>query len=513
MMASRDRRHPSAGDDSDDEADEPRPQVVPLRSRAGDRAPPPPVPVDEPSIMESWPEEASPSTSASASAERRATVQLPRLRSDLLVTPTDGGTVRVRAPESATQFSIYDVEWKVAQAMDGTRSLADIARIAGRQGLAADEKLVRSLVQELKGYRFLDTSNAPPASRRTGIQEVIAAAISDEERSLAEAATTVLADSGEEQLTGHLSAILAINPGNTAAKAMQDELSTRAPAPAQQRITKEPTGPAAPIVIQYRHRRLLYVVAGVALVAVVVAASLVYQANRALNEALTRAQPVVVEPPPLLPPSRVAPVATDTVDSPSAVHLEVVAQLRTSESVRCRSSGVVAELPVKPGDTVKRGTVIAVVADESSYARYAAARRQLTEVEQRASRDPVVRYFLSGARAKFRKAIAKLKIEKATAQREGTVANVGVSIGDTVAAASVLAETSDGRELVASVPAKAIPFAIEGADCTVDGGAGPCILTQQPGGAFEVVIDNARRTLHAGDPVSISIAPPQAPRK
>ena len=501
MMASRDRRHPSAGEDAEDDADEPRPQVVPLRSRAADRAPPPPIEIDEPNIMESWPE--------GAAAERRATVQLPRLRTDLLVTPTEGGTVRVRAPESATQFSIYDVEWKVAQAMDGTRSLADIARIAGRQGLAADEKLVRSLVQELKGYRFLDTSNAPPPTRRTGIQEVIAEAISDEERSLAEAATTVLADSGEEQLTGHLSAILAINPGNTAAKAMQDELSSRAPAP-QQRITKDPTGPAAPIVIQYRHRRLLYVVAGIALVAVVVAASLVYQANRALNEALTRTQPVVVE----APPPRVEPVAADPIANVAPVHLEVVPQPRTHESVRCRSGGVVAELPVKPGDSVKRGTVIAVVADEGSYARYVAARHQLTEVEQRASRDPVVRYFLSGARAKFRKAIAKLKIEKVTAQREGTISHVGVSAGDKVAAASVLAETSDGLELVANLPAKAVPFSIEGARCTVEGAANACTLAQQPGEtSLEVVIDNPRRTLRAGDPLQLSIAPPPSPRK
>lgn len=78
----------------------------------------------------------------------------PTLRTDLEV-EDNGAIVRVRKPGASATFELRDIEWAVAQLLDGNRGARAIMEGAARLGLVLNERMLRAFVKELGGYGFL----------------------------------------------------------------------------------------------------------------------------------------------------------------------------------------------------------------------------------------------------------------------------------------------------------------------------------------------------------------------
>ncbi|MBI5510817.1 MAG: hypothetical protein HY903_18815, partial [Deltaproteobacteria bacterium] len=157
-----------------------------------------------------------------------ATHDRPLLRRDLVVEPGQRGTVSVRAPDALCAFQIYDIEWECARLMDGSRTTQQIVAEMAKKGTTVTPEMMRSVIRDLKAYKFLDTGGPmAAASPPPGPQPE---AYGPEEKSMLETAALFRAKGDIEAAENYLQAVLEINPDNQVARTSLTELQ-RAPRP------------------------------------------------------------------------------------------------------------------------------------------------------------------------------------------------------------------------------------------------------------------------------------------
>lgn len=93
---------------------------------------------------------------------------VPLLREDLIITPstTSRSTLEVFDPTCERSFTLYDFEISIARMLDGRRTAGEIIVAANRLGIPATLATLRTFLQQLRAYQFIDT-NAPVGDAST----------------------------------------------------------------------------------------------------------------------------------------------------------------------------------------------------------------------------------------------------------------------------------------------------------------------------------------------------------
>ena len=383
-----------------------------------------------------------------------------RLRADLEAESGGPGKVRVRRRDSTRSFTLYDMEWQLAQLMDGTRTIPQIAAAIAGQGIGATPVGVRSFARELKGYGFLEddasrrqdhklTANDPPLEEASG-----------EVSQLLSTAMALRARGDLEQARNYLLAVLEIDPSNNSVKDLLMRVeadapqaprttSASAPAPEESHVTRRPSQEI------YRpeptRRSLAPWMIGLALAATAgTVASAVALAPR-----LFEGHPKETTPP-TPPPEAIRP-PTDSVQlAPGSV-----VQVRTA------IAGVVSELLVSAGDSVSPGTPVAVVMGKPGYAKVSQLKTKVERLKAQSQKDTVSLFQLDDAQHKLDTALHTVRTAKTLAQQAGAVGRIVAPVGTNVGAGDVLLELADLSEMTASLPLQRLPAAPDKSRCEV----------------------------------------------
>ncbi|MEZ0310770.1 MAG: hypothetical protein ACAI38_03295 [Myxococcota bacterium] len=437
----------------------------------------------------------------------------PLLRSDLTIVKETADTVSVRRAGTATAFPIYRVEWRIAQLMDGHRSLTAIAQRAQQLGLQATPELVRSFMRELRGYGFLadDSSGAPEKS--ADLRAALAAADSEEERHLLRSALTVERAGNDQGVAGYLEAALEINPDNEQARvALErrprapraesiafdiDELEPEAQAP-EPRPTK--IDPIIPTVAPSGHRRIVFVAAAIVVAVSAAAAAIVIRAEQRVAAQLAGLEKQAGAP--VVP--QVAPPSAQPRANPTVV---VQARFEPSEggTVTAPSAGTWARVDVAVRDRVSAGAVVGALLDAKSYAKLSRAQKRYESIQKSARYDEVYRYFLAQARDAYERTARTVRWVEVTAEAAGEIASL-VEVGTTVEANQAVATLASRAKLTTRVPAGAVSFPAATATCTlVDNPSLACAI-RGDGESLVVTVDDPEGLLQPDSLVAVKVA-------
>lgn len=164
-------------------------------------------------LLASTAPEVIPSVGAPAGEEQEEDLA-PVLRGDLVITPskTSRGTLDVKDPQRERSFTLYDFEVSIARMLDGRRTLGEVIVAANRLGIPATLATLRTFLQQLRAYQFIDetaggdaeTTWAPRKQWTVEVRELYQSALRqmrlgrfDEARSYVEAMAAADPDNAE----------------------------------------------------------------------------------------------------------------------------------------------------------------------------------------------------------------------------------------------------------------------------------------------------------------------------
>ena len=141
----------------------------------------------------------------------------------------EAGLLRVTAP-SGKSFQIYDLEYQLMQLLDGQRDLAELQAAFAKRGHPVDLAQLSSFIRQMNAYGFLEscgpivpaTSLPPQMPWKEGPPQV-ADALDQwpaEERRLFQQGLTHFRDANFGRAEGYFNALIEINPENPEALAM-----------------------------------------------------------------------------------------------------------------------------------------------------------------------------------------------------------------------------------------------------------------------------------------------------
>ncbi len=394
----------------------------------------------------------------------------PRLRRDLDSRPGKAGTVVVKTPESQSSFTIYDLEWRIAQLMDGGRGLAQIASEASRLGVQATPELVRSFVRELRGYRFL--ADAPgatevkkPADDRS--------AMTDEERQLLGMAMAMRSRGELDAAANYLLAVLEINPTNHQVRELLREVQQEA---ASQPAPVEGSPGGRPAWLPWA------LIGGLAFLVAAGVLTFVFWPRSA-------PPPVVTQPEPPPEPAR-----------KPGLSFRVQLAAANANPIAAPIAGKLLR-PIAEGDVVA-GAVVAEMLPAKKHARYEKSAREVDRMEAQARRDTVYRYFFEQKRKKHERLVAELAPVAVTAPTAGKLAPEPAPGPGVWTAGATLAAVIDAQRMGATLPT---PPPFVPAVCEIALPAGPRNCTFEA--PARVVVDNADGAMVPAQVVDVTLWP------
>ncbi|MDP2270030.1 MAG: hypothetical protein Q8K32_04800 [Archangium sp.] len=85
---------------------------------------------------------------------------VPMLRGDLIIAKSaqSKGTLEVKDPVTERSFTLYDFEVSIARMLDGKRSAQEVLDAANRLGIPVTLPTLKTFLQQLKAYQFIDAS-------------------------------------------------------------------------------------------------------------------------------------------------------------------------------------------------------------------------------------------------------------------------------------------------------------------------------------------------------------------
>jgi hypothetical protein len=373
-----------------------------------------------------------------------------RLRADLIVGPAVSGKLPVRAPESPTFFSIYDIEWQIAKLLDGSRGIGELTSEIARRGLGATPQAVRAFVRELEGYGFLDNVGSGEETRLPA-QQAAREQASPEASVLFDSAMAMRAHGDYEKACDYLLAVLEIEPGHHVARDLLRHLqlelankprggpaaSARTETAAADAATVTTTGSSAPAAT----RRSLPValiasIAALVLVVVVgVAALLLWPHPR-------------VEPPVLPDPPGFTEPRHDIVK----VQLKAIPM----PAILAPDRGVLMELAVQPGQAIAASALAATLITGPTQARVEDLWKKKQVLAEKARHDRVFLFYLDEAERNLQKALRSGPRLAVAVPQAGRIGQVRAEIGTRMERGAVIAEMERQGEFAAEVPGGAV---------------------------------------------------------
>ncbi len=420
----------------------------------------------------------------------------PQLRADLVVTDGPGDTVMVKAPEAATAFPIYRMEWRIAQLLDGRRDLVQIAADMGRQGIPGTPEMVRVFVRELSGYRFLQAStDAGSTAALDAASTSGAVAMTDEERQLLSTATALRARGDAGAAVSYLLALLEINPANHYVRDLLREVQAEAASDTPKRDTWRANDPPVQAAASaLRPKRWL--LAALAVTVLAGGGAVGVWALRGSKHA------------PAEPPSK------PSVQAPQEWSFRLELSSYSWKTVDAPSKGVVFTIDARAGEEVAAGQKVLQLADVRSYGRLRDVEQELERVRGQAKKDSVYRYFLERYKKRLEKRRAQVKTTPVVSPAAGKL-ELKHAVGEEVDRGQPLFRVAGAARLRAGVPVPPDALPQTGASCVLRTAQGAqlgnrCTLERQPGGAggtssINVVVDNAAGNLAVGDTVDVTI--------
>jgi len=441
-----------------------------------------------------------------------------RLRDDLHVREDGPDRVVVRAPESSVEFPIYRIEWTAARLMNGLRGVDEIAAEMGCRGTAATPQLVRSLMRELKGYGFL--AEVGEAALAPAPESAPTETVSDEEKHLLSAATSLQARGELQKALDYLLALLEINPSNHRAREMmrsvQAAIATggvRAEANAAVAALDAEVVPGAPsgrsrAPARRRVALLAAWLVGTAVIAGGVAGGVNLFARRGGNAAPARAAATARTQ--AAPRQEVQEPAAGTNDA-AVLRLRLPLLAPTAVPVLSSRAGVVLSLTAQVDSAVNEGQIVANLVDARAQRALRDAKQELERLRRDARSDPSLRLFVRSAEARYTTLEARAKLVPVTATARGRVSRLLTSEGQSVKDQAVLLEIEPQGTLVARLSAAEIGR-IAHPTCIVTslGDVSPPCRIELPSNGeplAALVVDNRAELLRAGQVVELEIRP------
>lgn len=151
---------------------------------------------------------------------------VPLLRNDLIITPSKSSrsTLDVFDPAFDRSFTLYDFEISIARMLDGRRTAGEIIVAANRLGIPATLATLRTFLQQLRAYQFIDT-NAPAADASTWAPRK---EWTIEVRELYASALRLMRASRFEEARQYVDAMVAADPSNQEAAALRQRIDAEA---------------------------------------------------------------------------------------------------------------------------------------------------------------------------------------------------------------------------------------------------------------------------------------------
>lgn len=151
---------------------------------------------------------------------------VPLLRNDLVITPSPNSrsTLDVFDPTFDRSFTLYDFEISIARMLDGRRTAGEIIVAANRLGIPATFATLRTFLQQLRAYQFIDT-HAPAADASTWAPRK---EWTVEVRELYASALRLMRASKFDEARQYVDAMVAADPSNQEAGALRQRIDAEA---------------------------------------------------------------------------------------------------------------------------------------------------------------------------------------------------------------------------------------------------------------------------------------------
>lgn len=168
---------------------------------------------------------------------------VPRLRGDLIITRPEGmkGTMQVKDPLADRVFTLYDFEVSIARMLDGTRSAAEVITAANRIGIPVNLATLKTFLQQLKAYRFIDQDvtggDSTWAKRSQWTEEV---------RQLYQGALRMMRSGKFDEAMSYADAMAEADPSNTEAQELKARIEEEAKGSHELRVDFETLHTPAP---------------------------------------------------------------------------------------------------------------------------------------------------------------------------------------------------------------------------------------------------------------------------
>ena len=150
---------------------------------------------------------------------------VPTLRGDLVITKSaqSKGTLEVKDPITERSFTLYDFEVSIARMLDGKRSASEVLQAANRLGIPVTLATLKTFVQQLRAYQFIDQSagggeSTWPRRRQWSVGV----------RELYQSALRLMRSGKYDEARGYAEAILEADPGNEEAAALRVRIDAEA---------------------------------------------------------------------------------------------------------------------------------------------------------------------------------------------------------------------------------------------------------------------------------------------
>jgi hypothetical protein len=150
---------------------------------------------------------------------------VPRLRGDLIIarSPQSRGTLEVKDPRSERTFTLYDFEVSIARMLDGRRSASEVLAAVNRLGIPVTLATLRTFLQQLRAYRFIDESITEGDTTWPRRQRWTA-----EVRELYQSALRLLRQGRYDEALGYVEAMQQADPANEEARTLRQRIETEA---------------------------------------------------------------------------------------------------------------------------------------------------------------------------------------------------------------------------------------------------------------------------------------------
>ncbi len=181
---------------------------------------------------------------------------VPMLRGDLIISRSvqSKGTLEVKDPLSERSFTLYDFEVSIARMLDGKRSAQEVLDAANRLGIPVTLPTLKTFLQQLKAYQFIDASVTGGESTWPKRQQWSVGV-----RELYQSALRLMRAGKFDEARGYVDAMVEADPANEEAVALRQRIYDEAmgaselnvpfdtlhtPVPVSESAVQTATGPA-----------------------------------------------------------------------------------------------------------------------------------------------------------------------------------------------------------------------------------------------------------------------------